>query len=81
MAKYIILPSRHNKNTCRHGEIYYLTKSTSEKLYVVMTRYHLMRCTIGNKSIARNWKCFYYGRLVYQKVYLINLSLQEDVGV
>ena len=27
-----ILPSRHNKNTCRHGEIYYLDKWTSQKI-------------------------------------------------
>ena len=30
MAKHIILPSRLNKNTCRHGDLYYLDKSTSE---------------------------------------------------
>ena len=32
MATYIILTSRLNKNTCRHGEIYYLDKWTSQKI-------------------------------------------------
>ena len=61
MARYIILPSRLLKNTCRHSEIYYLDKWTSQKNYVVMARYIILP-----SRLPKNYKSTWRHKLSYQ---------------
>ena len=75
MAKYIILTSGLPKKLCRHGEIYYLAKSTSQN-YKSTWRHKLSYQVDLTKKLCRHGEIYYLTkstkwRLQVEKLYVV----------
>ena len=63
MAKYIILPSRLNKNTCRHDLSYQVDLT---KRNVVMAKYIILPSRL-NKNTCRHGDIYYPDKPISEK--------------